>query len=918
MSWRDFSKHIRHLSPTDRKTVEEAFLLGEQYHRGQLRESGLPFFSHPVAVAQYLALLNADAETLIAALLHDTVEDTALTLEEVHARFGERVSTMIQGLTKLAETELSHQPTMDEKIETLRRMFGVMEKDVRVITIKLADRLHNMQTIGFRPPDKQRAVAKETLDLYVKIADRLCMRDLRDELSMLCHGVLEPELHDTLLMVRERNRKRFSSIAPSLRAQLEVRTPGLKLDIAFEPKSWENLHIQYELEKETSHHPSLLLNASFLCESAEECYRMLGAIHLTWPRIVLTFDDFINVPAINGYRGLQTTVILPDGTHLRCKIRTYGMDAYSRRGIATVCFETHARGVLEYLPWTRHIGPLASDTRDRSTAFWETLQSDILSESFVIYGNENRSVLVPTNATALDGALYLYPESALRLTALYVNGKKVSPTHALTRADVLEIDVDRTLRVQREWLHWTHSGIGSALIRSALAKEKQSVKITTGKQLLQEYLLAHQRGYISELSDQSISSALEEQGIAGDMDTLYTHIAEGRILPETVERVLYPPSSEREKRTSLWLLHCKFLFQQWPGVHALLLEHDVLRLRFKRHLPTQTITVRALGKLTSEQAIHLEQKLHRIDVQSMDLRSVSFSTRLLTTLIILLWGLNPVFAAMLLRSGMTPLTLVSIRTMTFGICATIVYVVWRHASGERYVKIPFLQLLRLSFTPTLLTIALAAFTYEALASLPPSLHLTILRINIVLLPLLHAFSRSTGMRVFAVTAAALAATGIIFLFDIRPITIGWGTLFSVLALCTYVLYSTCVECTLQEHRIGLRHHSLFFASGILMSIAGLGLTPFIKWGALLPMHIALASLYVVVCVFLPHAFMYMLSNRRQVEALSSRSILENPIAVVGEIALLGILLAPWQYFVMTAVLVGTYLLFHMQSHRKPA
>ena len=207
MQWSEFRAHVRHLSSEDLDRVKTAFGRGEEAHSGQKRKSGEPYFTHCIAVANSLADMGADADTIIAALLHDAIEDTPLTLEMIEQEFDSSVPSLIDGVTKLDETELKENPTFEQETETLRKIFTYMQQDVRIMIIKLADRLHNMQTLKFLDPKRQQSLAEETRDVYVKIADRLSMRDFRDELEALCISILEPDLFGQLTELRRKNKK---------------------------------------------------------------------------------------------------------------------------------------------------------------------------------------------------------------------------------------------------------------------------------------------------------------------------------------------------------------------------------------------------------------------------------------------------------------------------------------------------------------------------------------------------------------------------------------------------------------------------------------------------------------------------------------------------------------------------------------
>ena len=339
MQWNEFRSHLRHMSEKDLAGVHEAYELGAKMHKDQKRRSGEPYFHHPVAVAIMLAGLGADADTIAAALLHDTLEDTPLTLAQIEQKFGKTVSELVDGVTKLTRVDIGEKPTLNEQIETLRKMFQVMQKDVRIIVIKLMDRLHNMQTAEFLPEEKRRALIKETMEVYVKIADRLSMQDVRDELESLCLALLEPDKYVLLNDLRQHNEERGGKVMQTMMQTLGKKRPDTLHHVAlnYEHKKWSKLQIQLDMEGAAATGVSSLIIV-FICKNTDDCYQMMGVLHQLWQRETLSFQDFINSPMINGYKGLHTTIILENGVRVRCKIRTKEMHEYAHKGISSLCF----------------------------------------------------------------------------------------------------------------------------------------------------------------------------------------------------------------------------------------------------------------------------------------------------------------------------------------------------------------------------------------------------------------------------------------------------------------------------------------------------------------------------------------------------------------------------------------------------
>ncbi|MFH0851901.1 MAG: HD domain-containing protein, partial [Candidatus Peregrinibacteria bacterium] len=330
MEWQEFQSFLRHLSSADSERVRRAFDLCVSAHEGQVRKSGEPYATHPIAVALLIAEMGAGVDPLVAALLHDALEDTDLTLEHIEQRFGHTAAALIESMTKLDDEAVRQHPTLDEEIESLRKMVLLMQEDVRIMVIKLADRLHNMRTVEFLSKERQISFAQETMDIYVKIAERMSMHDISDELEALCIAILEPETFVSLTQLRDLNERQAATVIDTMREILYGEPEPLPSDVLVrvERKSWDHLRARLGTKTETKTGRSDV-TFSFICNSIPQCYATVGVLHQKWQHEILSFKDFINAPAINGYRGLHTTIILENGTRVRCKIRTREMQAYA-------------------------------------------------------------------------------------------------------------------------------------------------------------------------------------------------------------------------------------------------------------------------------------------------------------------------------------------------------------------------------------------------------------------------------------------------------------------------------------------------------------------------------------------------------------------------------------------------------------
>lgn len=881
-AWKTFQSRLRHLSSASQGRIRDAFLLGEELHRGQERQSGDPYFTHCIAIAHMLADLHADEETMIAALLHDTVEDTPMTLTEIGEKFGPTVRALIDGLTKLSSADLGERSTLDEKIETLRKMFTLMQQDVRIMVVKLVDRLHNMQTAGFLSAEKKRALAEETLDVYVKIADRLCMQDLRDELEELCIAILEPVLYGRLLGVREKNEEHGEQITKRMDERIHTMRPSFPVEVLPERKTWIKLRAQLEAGENVVTGLSAV-TAVFVCEDIDVCYWMMGVLHQLWRRETLSFQDFINAPMINGYRGLHTTVILEDGTRVRCKIRTRAMQDYAHRGVASHYSRAQT---LPHLPWTERIAPLAEGMTSRSEEFFASLQSDILGESIVIHGPADQMVLVPQDATALDGAFYLFGADALSLATVRLDGQEVPFQTPLHHAVSLDVSLAAQKTVHREWLHWVHTGLATTKIRADLARRKRWKKVAEGKELLQESLRQHKLGYLEEFNEEKLLPALHALGY-DSFEQVYIAVAEGRVTAEEIVSSVFQRSRKQQQGVQWYVLKFRTDIHDAAILHPLIAVRDKYNLDLSRirwwSFPGSSLRYwRVQALLTSEEQHDLFMDLHHIgsgNVHIELLRSVRMRWWGIVLLLVL-WGLDPVLAKLILSSGVSPLSFTILRAWSTLAFAMVLLL----CAGRSF---PFL--LRIPLRSTSLWAAGIAFfflnllTSFSLSYTSPLLYKATLRVSVLLLAIPLLLQQKSYKRILL--AWLLGGAGLFILSKVPDPLMGF--LFSVATVLAFSFYTALSTYFQRVAHIHSRYPQFFF---VISAIAALiSLVPLLFMDAPLPSAylIVAIALFSIFFVSLPYIIFYALSQSVEHLTLSPLFQLYILVTLFGQIMFFG-------------------------------
>lgn len=882
MQWAEFQFNVRHLTETDQTVVRKAFELGAKAHGDQKRKSGEPYFTHPIAVAHILADLGGDRDTIVAGLLHDTVEDTPLSLEDIAREFGPAVATLIDGVTKLEQVDVAGKPRLDEQIETLRKMFTLMQQDVRIMVIKLADRLHNMQTIGFMPAEKQMRVARETTDVYVKVADRLCMRDLQNDLEALALAVLEPELHARLQELRTAREAKGRDVVRQICQQLASAETDLlnRAECLYEQKTWSRLREQLKTQGRRITGMATMAMA-IVCDDVGQCYQVLGVLHQEWQRELLSFEDFINSPMINGYRALHTTIILEDGTRVRCKIRTKEMQDYAHRGITLFCFDNRSRGPLEYLPWTQRIAAISSDTSDRSEEFWEGLQSDILGSTIAVHGPDDRAVMLPSGSTALDGAFYLFGDMALQVTELRVNGDVTTYDAPLANAATLSATFSTESQANLRWLHSVHTAVASAIIRKQLAAAPRTEKLALGRELLDIALQRFMRLRYAEIDPSLFARRLLRLGLRSQ-DDLLEQIAEGKIEAPEVTAVLFSDFRKRGKgRTGNWLLRA--------DVPAALEERFI---RTARAYPANRIsTEHADGhavisvrlSVNQSQADALEHSLgHFLAPHTWTMRRAT-STPVFAGfvgLLLTLWGLDPVAARALLQGGISPYDLTFIRAVTFFVASAALYSGQLAIYGRRLKWLsPLHPTLILSGVALFIT---AFFSYVALGGVAATTYILCIVGGLLGAALFHEVLG--GKRWFHTAVSLLMISAAIV---VAAFTLGY-TNFSLLAGIGsglgFTLYSELSRrYQREEEAIRARYPAFLF----WMSCVGLALSmlllPLTTFDRMTGMQAAMSVLFVLAFSVIPYSLYFEITRRMEAPIVDRSLPLVAVIAILGEL-----------------------------------
>jgi guanosine-3',5'-bis(diphosphate) 3'-pyrophosphohydrolase len=518
--------------------IERAHDVAVTAHEGQFRASGEPYVSHPIEVAHYLAGLQMDAETLAAALLHDVPEDTDMTLLDIEKRFGREVTRLVDGVTKLSKFG-SARSMEEQQAENIRKMFMAMAEDVRVVVIKLADRLHNMRTLQYLSEDKQLRIARQTMEIYAPLAHRLGMWQIKWELEDLSFKYTEPELYRKLAeLLTDRRRARESFINKSIGIlRKELGKVGIEAEISGRPKHLYSIYKKMERKGAEFSEIYDLHAIRLLVRDVKDCYAALGVVHSMWRPIPGQFDDYIAVPKANMYQSLHTAVIGPDAKPLEVQIRTHHMHEVAEAGIAAHWrYKEGSRGDRRYdekLAWVRQLIEWQREVSD-ATEFVEGLKLDLFQDQVFVFTPKGDVKDLPAGAGPLDFAYRIHTDVGHRTIGAKVNNRLVPLDYRLRNGDIVEIITTKAAHgPSRDWLNIVRTNQAREKIRQWFKRQQRDENITQGKEILDRELrrLAHETlGSLAGEKLVEIASQLHYR----ELDDFYAAIGYGAVSPASV------------------------------------------------------------------------------------------------------------------------------------------------------------------------------------------------------------------------------------------------------------------------------------------------------------------------------------------------------------------------------------------------
>ncbi len=475
---------VQSYDPTlDPAWLRGVYELADAAHNGQRRASGESYIEHPVAVAKVLADMEMDRATIAAALLHDVVEDTVVTSDEVSERFGPEIAQLVDGVTKL--TRIPYQSKEDAQVENLRKMFMAMAQDIRVIIVKLADRLHNMRTLGSLPAAKQETIARETIEIYAPIAHRLGIWKIKWDLEDLCLRYLDPEAYrDIAERVAKKRTQREEAVAGVVSLlQAQFANVAIEADVTGRPKHFYSIYSKMKKGRDFSTIYDLTA-VRVIVDTVKDCYGTLGVVHSIWKPIPGRFKDYIAMPKPNMYQSLHTTVVGPGGDPLEIQIRTLEMHRTSEFGIAAHWRykEGGKQDASEHkLTWLRSLLEWQSDMRD-SRAFMESLKLDFFANQVFIFSPKGDVYSLPAAATPLDFAYQVHTDVGHHCVGAKINGRIVPLDYQLKNGDICEVLVNKSARPSLDWLSLVRTSGAKHKIKQWFRRDRKDENVLLGQE----------------------------------------------------------------------------------------------------------------------------------------------------------------------------------------------------------------------------------------------------------------------------------------------------------------------------------------------------------------------------------------------------------------------------------------------------
>ena len=523
----------------DPKLVKQAYAYAKEKHEGQFRSSGEPYYLHPVEVAQILADMNMDITTIVTAILHDTVEDTDATFEDLEQKFGKIVADLVDGVSKL--TRIESQTVEGKQAENFRKLLLAMSEDIRVLLVKLSDRLHNMRTItGIKKPEKRRRISLETLEIYAPLAERIGMHCIKEELEDLCFEQINPEARESitnrLAYLREEGNDVVEAIITELTKILE--DAGIKALVTGREKTRYSIWKKMQRKNVAFEQLSDIMAFRIMVDKLEDCYLVLGIIHGKYHNVPGRFKDYISTPKTNGYKSIHTTIMGPRRQRIEIQIRTHQMHNEAELGVAAHWIYKEGSQAKERdttkFRWMRELLEIL-EQEQKPEDFWEHTKLELFQDQVFVFTPKGDLIELPNGATSVDFAYAVHSAVGDKCVGAKINGRIAPLNSRLSNGDQVEIITSKTQNPSPTWERFVVTGKARSHIRKYIRNQQRDEFITLGKAMIQKVF--RQEGY--DFSEKAIAGILEEYRLE-ENDDIYANIGSGLLVARDVFKTIFP------------------------------------------------------------------------------------------------------------------------------------------------------------------------------------------------------------------------------------------------------------------------------------------------------------------------------------------------------------------------------------------